>query len=47
MSRSTLYKLISESKFPQRIKLSERSVAWELGEVQNWMAERAKLRHSE
>ena len=37
LSRSTVYKLISESKFPKSIKLTERTVVWRLSEISAWV----------
>ena len=37
LSRSTIYTLMKNSEFPLSIKLSERSVAWRLGDIQNWI----------
>lgn len=38
MSRSYLYKCISDGKFPNSVSLGERSVAWVDHEVQAWIA---------
>jgi len=40
LSRSTVYKLESEGKFPQRIKLGERAVGWRSSEIDAWIASR-------
>ena len=40
LSRPTVYRLIQQGKFPRQVKLSERSSAWLLGEVEQWMKER-------
>jgi prophage regulatory protein len=40
LSRSSLYRLIAEGKFPSSIRLSEKSVAWLASEVDGWIAER-------
>ena len=37
LSRSTIYTLMKNSEFPLSIKLSERSVAWRRGDIQNWI----------
>lgn len=42
LSRSTIYALISENKFPKPIKLSERTVAWRTSVVNAWLAERER-----
>ena len=36
-STATIYRLINEGEFPKQIKLSERSSAWSLEEVYNWI----------
>lgn len=38
LSRSTIYTLMKNSEFPLSIKLSERSVAWRRGDIQNWIS---------
>ncbi|GAA0707939.1 AlpA family transcriptional regulator [Dokdonella soli] len=40
LSRSQLYKLESEGRFPAHIKLSERASAWLEHEVDDWIADR-------
>lgn len=37
LSRSTIYTLMKNSEFPLSLKLSERSVAWRRGDIQNWI----------
>lgn len=37
LSRSLIYKLVSEGRFPPQIKLSTRSVAWVEADVLAWM----------
>ena len=44
LSRSSIYKYISENKFPQRISVGERSVRWVESEVQEWINSRVALR---
>ena len=39
-SRSTIYQLIAEGKFPKPINLGARAVAWLESEIDNWIAER-------
>jgi prophage regulatory protein len=43
LCRSSIYKLESERRFPSRIRLSGRAVAWVEHEVQTWIAERIEL----
>lgn len=40
LSRSAIYVLMNESKFPQAIMLTERCVGWVASEVREWIAER-------
>lgn len=45
---STIYRLMSEERFPKNFRLSGKSVAWDADEVAEWqnktLAERAKAR---
>jgi len=45
LGRSSIYKFMGESKFPQSISLGERCVAWELGEVEEWIQEKIQRRN--
>jgi prophage regulatory protein len=40
LSRSRLSELIAVGRFPRGIKLSERARAWDMAEVEQWLAER-------
>jgi prophage regulatory protein len=40
LSRTRRWELEKEGKFPKRIKLSERAVAWRFSDLMNWMEER-------
>ena len=40
LARSTIYKLISEKKFPQQIKLTTKSSGWLVSEVEEWITNR-------
>jgi prophage regulatory protein len=42
LRRSMIYRMQSEKRFPQRIKLSERAVGWLEREVQEWLAQRVE-----
>lgn len=37
LARSTIYKYISEGKFPKPIKLGSRAVAWVEAEIDGWI----------
>ena len=41
LSRSGLYRKISEGKFPRQIKISERSCAWRQSAVDAWISNAA------
>jgi prophage regulatory protein len=40
LSRSRIYELIGEGRFPKCIKLSERASAWVESEIEQWLDER-------
>jgi len=40
LSRSSIYKLMAEGKFPQHIKLGERAVGWRSSDIDAWIASR-------
>jgi prophage regulatory protein len=40
LSKSTIYKLISEGKFPKNIPLTGKSTGWIDEEIQSWIDER-------
>lgn len=40
LSRSSIYALLKDGKFPHSIKLSERSVGWYEAEIQGWINSR-------
>lgn len=42
LSRSSIYKLISENSFPAPVQLGARSVAWEERRVEIWVQGRLK-----
>lgn len=39
-SRSTIYQLIAQSKFPKAISLGARAVAWLESDINEWIAAR-------
>jgi prophage regulatory protein len=39
-SRSTIYQLMAQGKFPKPIRLGERAVAWIAADIDKWMADR-------
>lgn len=40
ISRSNIYKLIQLGKFPQQIKLAERTSVWRLSTIEQWVKDR-------
>lgn len=44
LSRSTIYKYISEKVFPKPLSLGERSVGWLESEVHDWLLARLEER---
>jgi prophage regulatory protein len=44
LARSTIYKLISEGKFPKPIKITDRAVAWLSDEIDKWIEVRVSER---
>lgn len=40
LKRSTIYKLMNDSKFPKQIMLTERCVGWIEDEIHDWIVER-------
>jgi len=43
LAKSTIYKLISENRFPKQIKLTTFSSGWVKSEVDQWIEERIVL----
>jgi prophage regulatory protein len=44
LSRSSIYRLEAAGQFPQRVKLSVRSVAWPRAAVEKWLKSRPAAR---
>lgn len=40
LSRSTIYRLMAESKFPPGIKLGERATGWRQSSLEAWLKSR-------
>lgn len=45
LSKSSLYDLMAQGRFPQTVRLGGRSVAFVESEVDAWIAERIAARH--
>jgi len=46
LSKSTLYALMAEGRFPRAVRLGRRSVGWPSGEVEHWLRQRMEERGS-
>ena len=44
LSKSTIYTLLSENKFPKRVQLSARSIGFSEAEIDLWIAEKLSQR---
>jgi len=44
LSRSTIYKLVSEKKFPAPVSLGARAVGWYEHQVQDWLKQRQDIK---
>ena len=40
LSRSTIYKLMSQGSFPKAIRLGPRAVGWRLSDIEVWIESR-------
>lgn len=43
LSRSQIYRLVAEGRFPAQIKLSDRASGWIRDEVNRWLRERIRV----
>lgn len=43
LSRSTIYQMLSESLFPQPIKIGERAIAFYEHEIDEWLANKPRV----
>ena len=43
LSRSTVWKLLSEGKFPNPIRLGPRSIGWRIKDVEDWIECREQI----
>ena len=44
LSNATIYRLIKQGDFPKQIKLSKRTVVWNMDEIDNWLQEKMDIR---
>ena len=40
LSRSTIYQMMAEGRFPRPIKITGKAVAWSQRDVEEWLAKR-------
>ena len=40
LSKSTIYRLISEGTFPKQVRVGKRAVVWVRSDVSNWIDQR-------
>jgi len=40
ISKSQVYRLEKRGRFPKRIRLSQRTIAWQLNEVMEWIEQK-------
>lgn len=40
LSRTTLYRLMGEGKFPRPIKIGDKAIAWRQADIEAWIASR-------
>jgi prophage regulatory protein len=45
LGRSTIYRLMAESRFPAPVRLSTRAIAWRRSDLDRWSAERPTATH--
>ena len=45
LSRSTIYRLMAEDKFPSPVRLAKRAVAWRRIDLEQWSAGRPTVSH--
>jgi len=42
LSRTRIFELMAEGRFPRSIKLSTRASAWDAAQIEQWIAERRR-----
>lgn len=47
LSKSSIYDLMAQGRFPQTVRLGGRSVAFVESEIDSWIAERIAVRYAE
>ena len=46
LSSATIYRLIKQGDFPKQIKLSQRTVVWNMDEIDNWLEHKMDTREA-
>lgn len=46
LSNATIYRLIKQGDFPKQIKLSQRTVVWNMDEIDNWLEHKMDTREA-
>ncbi len=46
-SKSTLYKMMAQGKFPRPVRISDRIVGWRQSDIMAWLAERTLVSYVE
>jgi prophage regulatory protein len=41
LSRSSIYRLMTEQRFPASVKLSTRAIGWRLSDIESWLNSRS------
>jgi prophage regulatory protein len=45
LGRSTIYRLVSQDKFPSPVRLANRAVAWRRSDLERWSEARPTVAH--
>jgi prophage regulatory protein len=45
LGRSTIYRLISEDRFPAQVRIGARAVGWRWSDLERWSAARPTITH--
>lgn len=45
LGRSTIYRLISEERFPAQVRIGTRAVGWRWADLERWSAARPTITH--
>jgi len=47
LGRSSIYKMEADGRFPDRVRLTNRSIAWPREQVEEWMRSRPRVRQTQ